>query len=196
MSPIANAAEFLVNVFFNAFLMLLLLRFLFQLVKVDFYNPIAQFIVKITNPLLVPMRRIIPGLAGLDLATLILLLIIQIIELIILILLRGIPFDLNLGFLLGVSMWATGEILNICTDVYTFGIIVLVILSWLPTHGYNPLLALLYQFISPAMRPFQRFIKPIAGLDLSPFFLLIAIQLIVYLLIHPLIAYGRLIMIS
>ena len=69
ISSLQNTGFFLVKVFFNAYLTVILLRFIFQLVRADFYNPISQFIITITNPLLIPLRKLIPGLMGLDIAS-------------------------------------------------------------------------------------------------------------------------------
>ena len=78
---IGNAATFLVNTLFGIYILIVMLRFLFQLVRADFYNPVSQFIVRATNPPLRPLRRFIPGLGGIDLAAPILMLALKLMEL-------------------------------------------------------------------------------------------------------------------
>lgn len=196
MSPILSATSFLISVFFNTFICLLLLRFIFQLVRIDVHNPIVQFIITITNPLLLPLRRIVPSFAKVDLASILLLFIAQALELILLTLVAGGSISFNLSLLGGLSIIVLGELLNLAVNIYFYGTIILVILSWLPSHGYHPALALISQLIQPALLVFNRWIKPIAGLDLSPFFLIIFLQLSVFLIISPLVEAGRYLMIN
>ena len=80
-ATLINIAVFLITTLFSMYMTAILLRFLFQWVKADFYNPICQFLIKVTNPLLIPFRRIIPGWFALDIASLVLLFIVQLLEL-------------------------------------------------------------------------------------------------------------------
>lgn len=189
-SPLLNTAIYLIKVFFNAYLTIVLLRFIFQMVRADFYNPISQFIVKITNPLLIPIRKIIPGFMGLDLSSLFLLLILQLVELVLLLLIKGATLTLKPLFLAGLTFWGIGELLDLTCSIYLYSIIFFVILSWLPQTGYNPLLILLMQIINPLLIRIQRYIPPIGGLDLSPWFFIIILQVAIFLLVQPLVDYG------
>ena len=190
MSPLQNSAFFLIKVFFNAFLTVALLRFIFQLVRADFYNPISQFILQVTNPLLIPIRKVVPGFMGLDVASILLIFTLQILELVLLLLIKGAVFSLEPAFLLGLLCWSSGELLDLSINIYFYAILMFAILSWVTQASYNPLLLLLLQIINPVLRPIKRYIKPIGGIDLSPWFLIIALQLIVFLCVHPLIGYG------
>lgn len=190
ISSLQNTGFFLVKVFFNAYLTVVLLRFIFQLVRADFYNPISQFIITITNPLLIPLRKLIPGLMGLDIAAIFLLFILQLVELLLLLLIKGTAVSIKLAFILGITLWGCGELLDLTITLYFYAILIFAIFSWLPQTGYNPLLLLLIQIINPLLRIIQRYLKPIGGLDLSPWFLIIFLQIIVFLLVHPLINYG------
>ena len=190
LSPLQNTGFFLVKVFFNAYLTVVLLRFIFQLVRADFYNPISQFIVRVTNPLLIHLRKIVPGFMGLDISSLLLLLGIQWLELMFLLLIKGITLTLKPVFFLGITLWGLGELLDLTITIYFYAILIFAILSWVPQSGYNPLVLLLVQIINPILRLIQRYIKPIGGLDLSPWFLIILLQVMVFLLVHPLVNYG------
>ena len=190
ISPLQNTGFFLVKVFFNAYLTVVLLRFIFQLVRADFYNPISQFIVKVTNPLLIPLRKLIPGFMGLDISSMLLLLAIQWLELLFLLLIKGATLSLNLTFFIGLTLWGTGELLDLSITIYFYAILIFAVLSWIPQTGYNPLLLLLVQIINPVLKTIKRYIKPIGGLDLSPWFLIILLQVIIFLVVHPLVNYG------
>jgi YggT family protein len=189
-SPLQTTSFFLVKVFFNTYLTVVLLRFIFQLVRADFYNPISQFIVRATNPCLIHLRKIVPGFMGLDISSLLLLLILQLVELIFFLLIKGSHLSLSPTFFLGLTLWGIGELLDLTITIYFYAILIFAILSWVPQTGYNPLLLLLVQVINPALRYIQRYIKPIGGLDLSPWFLIILLQVMVLLFVHPLVNYG------
>lgn len=173
MGAIADSFTLLVNVFFNLLLLLVLLRFLLQLVRADFYNPISQAVAKLTNPVLVPLRRVIPGFGGFDVAALVLLLLAEILS------------TLILGFVHGVGLvppllaiiWAPLGIVSMFLNFYFFAILAMIILSWVAPGSPSPVVHLLYQLTEPVMAPFRRLIPPLGGLDLSPIFVFIAIQI-------------------
>lgn len=190
MSPLQNACFFLVKVLFNSYLTITLLRFVFQLARADFYNPISQFIVKMTNPLLIPLRKLIPGFIGLDIASIFLLFTLQFFQLLLLFIIKGGALSIQPTFILGLSLWSCGELLDLTIAIYFYAILIFSILSWVSQSSYNPLVLLLLQVINPVLKPIQRYIHPIGGIDLSPWFLIIALQLIVFLCVHPLINYG------
>ena len=88
-SPFGDAATFLVETLFGLYVLAVMLRLLLQFFRADFYNPVSQFLVKITNPLVVPLRRVLPGLGGLDLSSLVLSLLLQLAGIVILLALNG-----------------------------------------------------------------------------------------------------------
>jgi len=167
-SHFGNASAFLISAIFGIYILAVMLRFLFQWVRADFSNPISQFIYKVTNPPLMPMRRFIPGFRGLDIAALLLLLILQCIEFYVVGLLPGHAVP---GFP-GVIPWAIAELVSLWINIYIFGIIILAVISWINPMGYNPIVGLLGQLTNPIMQPIRRFIPPMSGLDLSPMFAL------------------------
>lgn len=193
MGYLSNAGVFLIQTLFGIYEVIILLRFLLQLVRADFYNPISQFIVKATSLPLRPLRRIIPGLAGVDVASLILLLVVVIVEL----LLLSVVANLPMPTLPGIIVLALVELLKLLIYVLLFSVFVLAILSWVSPGGYNPVANLLYQITAPLLRPARRLLPPMGGLDLSPMVVMIVLYLMILLVIHPLqdwaasLAYGH-----
>ena len=181
-----NAGVFLIQTLFGLYLVAVMLRFLLQLTRADFYNPVSQFLVKITNPLLIPLRRIIPGLIGIDMAAIVLLIVIQAVELVLVGLVQG--FSLGIS---GLLVLTAAELINALLNVYFFTILIQVILSWVNPGGYNPAVALLYSLNEPILSRARRLIPPISGFDLSPIVVFVGIQLIRMLLVSPITDVGK-----
>ena len=156
-----EAINYLLKFAFDAVLMILVLRVWLQLVRADFYNPLSQFIVKVSNPLVIPMRRIIPGLGGVDLATIVLAYIVATLTFIIIPLINAGPIDiisaLYLGFIYLIKQ--TGVLLFIV-------MLVMALMSWV-VQGYNPTQMIFHQLTAPVLTPIRRIIPSIGGLDLS-----------------------------
>lgn len=182
----AASALFLINTVFGLYLFAVMLRLLLQWVRADFYNPISQFLVKITNPPLRPLRRIIPGWGGLDLASILLLIALQMLELYLANLILGRAMPLS-----GMFVTAIGELLNLLMNIFVIGILIQVVLSWVAPATYNPATALLHRITEPVLAPARRIIPPISGIDLSPLLALVALQLVKMLLIAPLVNLGH-----
>jgi len=183
---ISDAAVFLISTLFNLYIFAVLLRFLMQWARADFYNPISQFLVKITNPPLRPLRRIIPGLGGIDLASVVLLIALQMIDLALinLAVARVSPIG-------GLFVTAIAELLSTLITLYFITILVEVILSWIAAGAYNPVAYLVHQLNAPIMAPARRLIPPLGGIDLSPLAVVIVLQLMRYLVVYPLMDFGR-----
>lgn len=180
MGAMQDIATLLVHTFFQLYLLALMLRFLLQWVRADFYNPISQFIVKVTSPLLNPLRRLIPGFGGIDLASLLLIIVTQIVATTALILIRGYAIP-NPLFLL---IWAVLGTLGLLINIYFFAILASIIISWIAPGNYHPAVLLLNQLTEPVMRPFRNLIPPLGGLDLSPIFVFLTINVLQILLGH------------
>ncbi|MDQ2694512.1 MAG: YggT family protein [Pseudomonadota bacterium] len=176
-----NAGVFLVQTLFGFYIVVIMLRFLLQTVRADFYNPLVQFLVKLTNPPLVPLRRYIPGLWGLDMASIVLMLAVQFVELWLVFYL--VERTAHLGGLLVLSV---AELLQLLINVFFWAVLIQVILSWVNPNPYNPAVVLVRQLTEPVMRPARRLLPPISGIDLSPILVLIALQLASLLLVAPL----------
>lgn len=156
-----EAINYLLKFAFDAVLMILVLRVWLQLVRADFYNPLSQFIVKVSNPLVIPMRRIIPGLGGIDLATIVLAYIVATLTFILIPLLNGGPIDIISALYLGLIylIKQTGILLFMV-------MLVMALMSWV-VQGYNPTQMIFHQLTAPVLTPIRRIIPSIGGLDLS-----------------------------
>ena len=178
---LTNPAVFLIETLFGLYILAVILRFLLQWVRADFYNPISQFLVKITTPPLKILRRFIPGFGGIDLASLILAWGLKYIELLLVLLISGSTIDL-----LAPLFWAIPELVELLINIFLFAVFVQVILCWINPGTYNPASALLYSLTEPVMRPARNVLPPISGLDLSPMLVMIALILMKMLLLPPL----------
>jgi YggT family protein len=178
---LGNAASFLIGTIFGLFILATIARLLLQWVRADFYNPLAQFVVRITNPALRPMRRYIPGYAGIDLAALLLAYLLQLIELLLVGWLTGRHPGLS-----GALILAVGEIFSLMVWIFIISILVQAVMSWVGNQSYNPVSAILYRLNEPLLAPARRLIPPIGGIDLSPIAVLIVLQLLLLLIAAPL----------
>jgi len=173
MGPVTDSFTLLVNVIFNLVMLLVLLRFLLQLVRADFYNPISQTVARLTNPLILPLRRVIPGYGGFDVASLVLLLLAEMLATVLLGLVHGVGLVPPLLILL----WSPLGIVNLFLSFYFFAILASIILSWVAPGSASPAVYLLHQLTEPVMAPFRRLLPAMGGLDLSPILVFIAIQI-------------------
>jgi len=179
-----NAANeifiYLLQTLLSLYLVAMLLRFLLQLVRADFYNPISQFLVKITNPLVLPVRRVIPGLGGIDIASLLLALLLQVIAIISLLALNGLGPP-NIGLLL---LWSALGVIGLLVNIYFFALLAMIILSWVAPGTGHPAVYLLFQLTEPVMAPFRKMLPPMGGMDFSPILVFILINVIQIALRH------------
>jgi YggT family protein len=143
MQTLIDILVFLINVFGSLYLSIILLRFLLQIARADFYNPLSQMLVKLTNPLLLPLRRIIPGLWGIDLASLILALLFH---------------------------WLAMQLMVLVSGGPLVPPHLMIITSFLAPYSRHPVIVLVNQLLEPLLAPVRRFIPPAGGLDFSLFF--------------------------
>lgn len=178
---LADPLVFLIQILFGAYTLIVMLRFILQLVKADFYNPVSQFVVKVTTPLLRPLRRVIPGMGGMDIASVALMWLVKSLELMLILLLKGAGASILAAF-----AWSIPELVEQAIDLFLFAILIQVILSWISPRGYNPVVNLIHSITDPLLRPARRVIPAIAGLDLSPMVVMIGLVLLKMLLLPPL----------
>lgn len=183
---LAQAAIFLIDILFGLYLVALLLRFLLQRIKADYYNPVSQLLVTATNPLLRPLRQWLPGYFGIDWSSILLLLLIQGLELVLIALLR----TGHLPAMIGLVLMTIAYLLRLTVYLYLFLILIQVVLSWVNPGAYNPVTVLIYQLTEPLLRPARRAFPPAGGLDWSPLVVLICLNLILILLVTPLLDWG------
>jgi YggT family protein len=186
MLGLNDAAIFIIKTLGSLYLLIVLLRFILQLVRANFYNPLCQFIVKATQPLLKPLRRVIPSMFGLDMSSLVLALIVQMLLIAVILALKGFMVD----WLLLVP-WSLIALFSLFLNILFYAMIISVILSWVAPGSHNPGAELVAQITEPVLAPFRRIIPNLGGLDISPIFAFIVIQLLQSWLI-PRLAYFAL----
>ncbi|MDD0845166.1 YggT family protein [Pseudomonas sp. Gutcm_11s] len=175
MSGLAEALIYIIQTLGSLYLLIVLLRFILQLVRADFYNPLSQFTVKATQPLLKPLRRIIPGFGGLDLASLTLAILVQLVLMVVIVLIAGAN---PAGFGLQLLVWAIISVTSLFLKIFFFAMIISVILSWVAPGSYNPGAQLVNQICEPLLAPFRKLLPNLGGLDISPIFAFMALHLI------------------
>lgn len=171
MSPAGEGGLFLLHFLAGMVVFVLLLRFLLRATYVDWRHPIVTFVAKVTNPICFPANKLIPTHGRWDWAAIVTALLVQVLF----VLLLGTLTGKDYGFAL-IGMVAVTEIMNQMLDMMFWLIIIQVVLSWV-SPGYNPNTAIFEQLTAPILRPFQRLIPPISGLDLSPIVAILAIKL-------------------
>lgn len=186
MSPFSQVGMLLVNTIGSLALLMFILRFLLQLVRADFYNPISQFIVRFSNPLLIPLRRVIPGFGGMDIASLVLAYSAQLVLMALILIIagqQGLPW-------INLFVWAGVGLLSLLVNIYFWGMIIMVIASWIAPNSYNPALILVNQILEPLMRPVRQRMPDLGGIDLSPIVVFLIIQVFEILILNPLAVFS------
>ena len=162
MLGLNDAAVFIIKTLGSLYLLIVLMRFILQLVRANFYNPLCQFIVKATQPLLKPLRRVIPSMFGLDMSSLVLALIIQMLLIAVILFLKGFLVDWVL-----LIPWALIALFSLFLNIIFYAMIISVILSWVAPGSHNPGAELVAQITEPVLAPFRRIIPNLGGLDIS-----------------------------
>lgn len=185
-SYLANAGIYLINIVFFIFILAVMLRFLLQTIRADFYNPICQTLITITNPALKPLRRWIPGFMGIDWPSIILMILLQTLEISLIALLVSGHLPPPISF----PVIIVSKLLFMLIYVYIFVIIIQAIISWIQPGSYSPFTVLLYQLSEPLVRPVRRYIPAAGGIDWSLLIILILLNLALILLVAPLQDWG------
>lgn len=176
MNP-SGAFIYLISTLIDLMVVAILMRLLLQWVRADFYNPLCQFLVKVTNPLVVPARRIIPSIGKLDTASVVVMIALELIEIFVINQLRNVGFSTD--FLL---LFALKKLLFTVLITYFILIIARVIVSWIAQQSRHPLIPLIYQLTEPLLKPIGRLVPTISGIDLSPLIALIVLRFLLLLL--------------
>ena len=174
MNALTGAAVFVIQSLVSFYLIIVLLRFVLQLVKANFYNPLSQFAVRATHPLLKPIRRVVPSLFGLDMSSLLLAIVVQAL-LMALVMMLTYGTIISLPYLL---VWALIGTLSLFLKIFWVAMIVMVIVSWIAPGTHNPAAELAYQISEPVLAPFRRIVPNLGGMDISPIFAFLAIQVL------------------
>lgn len=180
MNYAGNAFAFLINALVGLYLLAVMLRVVLQAVRADFFNPICQFLVRVTNPALKPLRRFIPGFMGIDLAGVVLLLAIQTLELLVISWIAGPPLHFP-----GILLLAIAELLRLLAYLYVFAIVIFALLSWVNPDPANPVVPLLWRLTNPILAPARQLLPSMGGIDISPMLVIILLLFLVRLLLDP-----------
>ncbi len=196
MEVLFQITNLIVSTLGGLYLWVVLLRFMMQLARADFYNPVSQFVVRATNPPLLPLRRFVPGFFGVDMAALVLAFAVQLLVFVI-------PFIVARGLNLPYGTLVLASLLKVVSTLaglYFVLVLVSIISSWVAPHSHHPLLLLSRQVSEPVLSPFRRLLPAMGGLDLSPILFLLSINILVVLLaagaqqlgLHPKMVLGLL----
>ena len=147
----------------DLYLLTFLLRFILQWVRASYGNPLSQFVFKVTNPLVVPARRVLPSVAGLDAPTLIVLIVLEVILTLLLLLLLGVSISVP-----ELLFYSILRLISLALWFYTGALLIYVLLSWFGGRGANPMGALLADVVEPLLRPVRRLLPPLGGFDITP----------------------------
>ena len=180
-----SAPASLIQTVIGLYVIAVILRFLFELLRVDFRNPLAQMIVAVTNPPLRVMRRFIPGLYGIDLSAVALIWILELVKLAAPLMLAGYPFGWS-----GALVLSLAEGLNSVVWVFLLAVLASVVVSWVAPRSAHPAVRIVDDLSRPVMMPFRRLLPPIGGLDFSPIATLFALRLAQQFLLSPLAEFG------
>lgn len=187
MTGLDSAGIYLVQTLGSMYLLIVLLRFVLQWLRADFFNPVSQFVVRATQPLLKPLRRLIPGVGGFDLASLVLALLLQTLLSALMLVLSG-AGGLIVSLLPMLLLWSLIAVLALFAKIFFFALVASVILSWVAQGSHNPGVLLVNQLCEPLLSPIRRILPNLGGLDLSPIFAFIALNLFDMLVIRNLAA--------
>jgi len=165
------ALVFIITTIAQLYLLVMLLRFWLPWMRADFRNPIAQGILKLTSPLVIPVRRLIPPIGRLDTATIIVTFALQYLAILIILTINGIA-----PAILPIALTSIIDLVMLSARLFTFAIFIHIILSWIAPGTHNPATAFIAMLVAPVLRPFRRLIPPIGGLDISPIFAIIGLQ--------------------
>jgi YggT family protein len=166
-----QALYFIVKTLAQLYLLLLLLRFWLPIMRADFRNPIANGILRITSPLVIPLRRIIPPIGRLDTSTILVAYILEFLLILALLALRGLRVET-----LPIAITAILELAILSLNLFFFVILIKIILSWVAPQNYNPMTVLLNTMAEPVLRPFRRIVPAVGGFDVSPIFAIVLLK--------------------
>ena len=194
MNALSEIGILIVQTISSLILFTFVLRLILQLVRADFYNPISQAVVKFTNPILLPVRRAVPSVAGIDTASVLIILLTQALTIVLLLSLHGAGFPPPLALFL----WSIIGVLALVVGFYFYAVLAGIILSWVAPGSDHPAVGLLYQLTEPVMAPFRKLLPAMGGLDLSPILVFLSINVVQVLLrhmasstgLHPLLVFG------
>lgn len=186
MNYFANAGAILVEVIVGLVVVLFALRVLLQVVRANFYNPICQFIYKATNPVLMPLRRVLKPVRNFDTAGAVIVFALECLKVWMLAALGGVALGVVATLVLGFA-----ELLSFLIGLYFVLILARVILNWVGRDSYHPIVPLIAQLTQPLLGPLRRHLPQPGGFDFAPMVAMLALMLARALIVAPLMDWGR-----
>ena len=187
----------IINTLFDLYILLVLLRFLLQMVRADFFNPVSQFIERLTIPPRRLLRRFIPNLGGQETASIVLCLLLIYAKFTVMRLLSipaahigGVLAPIGSVSYAGLFVLCIADLMALVLTVFLVAVIIQVILSWVSPGHYNPVIGLVNRIAEPVLKPIRKFIPPLGGLDLTPLFASLLLLVAKMLIIPPIIYLG------
>jgi len=187
-----------INTLFDLYILLVLLRFLLQMLRADFYNPVSQFIVKLTTYPLRMLRRVIPSVGGQDTAAIVLCLVLIYGKFLVLRLLSipavqigGVMAPLSGVSYAGLLVFCIADLIALVLTVFLVAVIIQVILSWINPGQYNPVIGLVHKLSDPILKPIRKLVPALGGLDLSPLFATLLLLVAKMLIVPPIVYLGN-----
>ncbi len=179
-SYMTNPIVFLIDTVVSLYILAILLRFLFQWTRVDFYNPISQFLVKITHPPLKLLRRVVPSIGKIDMASLVLALTLQILADFLILALQG-----EIAGITALVLYSFKQLVEMVLNIFVFAVFARAILSWFDPGNYNPASSILQSLTEPLLSICRKVIPDMGGIDLSPLVALVFLQLAKMMILPP-----------
>jgi len=187
-----------INTLFDLYILLVLLRFLLQMLRADGRNPVSQFIIKLTNYPLKMLRRVIPSIGGQDTAAIVFCLVLIYGKFLLLRLLSipavqigGVMAPLTGVSYAGLLVFCIADLIALILTVFLVAVIIEVILSWINPGQYNPVIGLVHKLSDPVLKPIRKLIPSLGGLDLSPLFATLLLLVAKMLIVPPIIYLGN-----
>ncbi len=189
----------IINTLFDLYILLVLLRFMLQMLRADFYNPVSQFIVRLTSPPLKFLRRFIPSISGQDTASVVLCLLLIYAKFLLMralsipvVYIGGQIARLDGASYAGLLIYSIADLIALLLTVFLVAVIIKVVLGWISPGHYNPIIGLVDRIASPVLRPIRRLLPAVGGLDLSPLFATLALLICKMLVVPPILYLGSL----
>lgn len=176
----------IINFIFDAYIFILLVRIILQKLHANWHNPVTQFVVKLTDPVIKPARKIIPGYKGLDISIVLIAFIVEFVELYLVTLIR-VGFSPHLS---GIAFFALISLLSKTIYIFLFATIIWSFLSWFTTSHRHPMSEITGIIVSPLLRLTRRFLPLIGGIDLSPMVIMFVLYLVLRFAVTPLLGMG------
>ena len=187
----------IINTLFDLYILLVLLRFLLQMLRADFYNPVSQFITKLTTPPLRFLRRFIPSIGKQDSASIVLCLLLIYAKFLLMRELSipaaqigGVMAPIGGVSYAGLFVLSVADLVALVLTVFLGAIIIQVIISWISPGNYNPVIGLVNRLADPILKPIRKFIPPLGGIDLTPLFASLLLLVAKMLIVPPIIFLG------